>query len=158
MCVCTSAVHVRARVCVCARGGYEGGGTLKKDLFTKWPPTLYTRAKTLLLLFPITQKVSSILFFFFFSLLFLLPVVLSRRIHARTQHTVPSRAPRHTPSPARPADQKGLKSSPARQTRPCRRRIVAVTPLISSFPDSPPPRPTLCHTHTLSRARRKALR
>lgn len=119
---------------------------MKKDLFTKWPPTLYTRAKTLLLLFPITQKVSSILFFFFF-LSFSLACT-----RARTYRVCPSFRPfvslslsvSFSLSPVRPAtrpvDQKGLESSPARfsgseRTLPCRcRRIVTVTPLISSFP------------------------
>lgn len=59
---------------------------MKKDLFTKWPPTLYTRAKTLLLLFPITQKVSSILFFFFS------PLSPSFSL-ARTHNIIPSRRP-----------------------------------------------------------------
>lgn len=147
---------------------------MKKDLFTKWPPTLYTRAKTLLLLFPITQKVSSILFFFFFfaALLFLCRSRTRERVvrtHTRTLSgrlsLTLSRPLPHpvTPfvvivvvaarPPARPADQKGLKSSslplpvtarPSGRTLPCRRsrrrRIVTVTPLISSFP--PPDRAT----------------
>lgn len=131
--------EVRLCVCVCLyMYTQRGRGTLKKDLFTKWPPTLYTRAKTLLLLFPITQKVSSILFFFFRSPLSHSPARRRRRFSLTHSSLYPVA---HTASGSE-GFEKFPATAAAAPTLPCRRRRT-VAPLISSFP---------------SRARRKALR
>lgn len=122
-----------------------GRGTLKKDLFTKWPPTLYTRAKTLLLLFPITQKVSSILFFFFsplspsFSL-----------VHKRTQHR-PGASP--VCQPCRPpGGSEGFEKFPRTTDPPLppphrhRHSTDFIVPRLPTAADA------LSHSHSLTRA------